>query len=127
MADETDRRIEGFLSSAVAGHGPAGDELRRELRTHIEAMIEEAMLAGTPPQHAASDAIAAMGAPALLARAFRAIATEGPSSPVIVAGGARVGVVARRPWRLSRILLWGAIVAGAVQLQVLLLMYLYPS
>jgi len=41
-----DRRIERYLDDALARTGD--DDTRAELRSHIEAMVDDLMLTGTP-------------------------------------------------------------------------------
>jgi len=66
---DVDRRIDLFLTRAISPGFADADDVRGELRAHIDAITEEAMLGGTPRDQAVAEAIAAMGPPALLARA----------------------------------------------------------
>jgi hypothetical protein len=122
---DVEGRIERYLRAAVPPSIADSDEARRELRSHLEAMIEDAMLAGRPPDRAVDDALVAIGQPAAIARAFRQAYAAEALTPLAAGFGRGEATLPRSP-SSGRTLLWVALAAFVVQAQALLLLYLHP-
>lgn len=127
MAHRRDPRLERYVEAACATlrGDRAAAHVRAELHGHADAMIEEALLAGVAPDRAIAEAIAAMGEPATLARAFRQ--SYGLPGLVPAPVGYTQRPARRSGHRLRRVLLPAALVTLAVQIQVVTLLYVWPG
>lgn len=127
MATDTDPRIERYLDGACRALRASGIDCdaRRELQAHLEALIAEAMLAGTPRRRAVDEALLLMGDPAAVSRAFR-ISLGVPALVPAIAGYAQRPARGRER-RMRRALVWALVAALTAQAHVIAFIYLRPA
>ncbi len=127
MATDADQRVERYLDGACRALRASGidGDARRELRAHLEALIAESMLAGTPRRRAVDEALRLMGAPAAVSRAFR-ISLDVPALVPAIAGYAQ-RPAREREHRMRRALAWALLAALTAQAHLIAFMYLRPA
>lgn len=127
MAPAPDPRIERYLDRACATLRGTKDaaRAREELRHHAMMLSEEAMRSGVTPERAIGVALQALGEPAMLARAFR----ESYDLPGLVPApiGYAQRQARRHDHRVRRLLAPAALLALAVQIQIVTFLYIWPG